>query len=307
MEETTDKDDKNKSGAKGSRGKGRKTPQPISVPVSEDKGRDKGGGDDGGNARAENGGGGGGADALVGVGITLVWKRGQSPRIKRIRGPPASESDLQEGDELVSVDSHPVAGEQHYIVVGWLQGRAGEAVTLTVNRNGEPIKVELVRCVQPPPSNVGDLDPAAESGPAGAGADNSPTDSARGRRARASANPPPEPPPPTVATPLLPARILGFETPSFFTKKSPPPTPMIEGDFDDGPPPAPAGAADGTVEQCAPRHPLLPHPPCNPSPPYSTHSDRDFTPHPSIAPTPYSTMGGVWGIEGTKEGGGGGV
>ena len=231
-------------------------------------------------SRPESGGGatnGTAADeGLVGVGITLVWKRAQpqdmtSPgrsssrsepgpgrvRIKKIRGPPASLSELQPGDELLGVDGRPVAGEEHRAVVGWLQGRLGEPVTLTVARGDRTWDVPLVRCRQPPPSTAGDAEPpppppplappsarsqAAASAAVGSGR----------RRAAAEESPQftsPRPPAPAPAAAADAGPLaFGFEIP-FFTRKGPPAgTRLVPGEFEDDEPegpPARPDAADG--------------------------------------------------------------
>ncbi len=112
---------------------------------------------------------------------------------------------------LPQVDGRAVAGVPHRTVVSWLQGRAGDPVTVTVSRPSRPEAwdVRLVRRVQPPqssPRGTGPLSPPAP-GDAGWGDE---SEDAVGLGAPAS--------------PAAPRVLeLGEELPPLYTKRGPGP------------------------------------------------------------------------------------
>jgi carboxyl-terminal processing protease len=77
--------------------------------------------------------------------MTLASRDGRVFIAEVMEGGPARDAGIRPGDELVSVDSAPVAGMGAEEVVGRVRGEVGTTVVLVVRREGMDHPVALAR------------------------------------------------------------------------------------------------------------------------------------------------------------------
>lgn len=86
----------------------------------------------------------------AGLGMTLVRARGVVSVATVTPSSPADESGLRPGDRIVSVDDHPVRGEDAATVAGWIAGPEGTTVRLAWHSRGRARQAEVERALVPP-------------------------------------------------------------------------------------------------------------------------------------------------------------
>lgn len=81
----------------------------------------------------------------IGAYLEADYETGYAKISGIIEGTPASKADVQVGDYIVEVNGEDVYGWQLTEVVAVVRGEEGSTVTLTLNRNGEELEVDIVR------------------------------------------------------------------------------------------------------------------------------------------------------------------
>ncbi len=86
----------------------------------------------------------------AGLGMTVVRARGVVAIQTVTPGSPADDAGLRPGDRIVSVDDHPVRGEDAATVAGWLAGPEGADVRLAWRSRGRARQADIERALVPP-------------------------------------------------------------------------------------------------------------------------------------------------------------
>lgn len=91
---------------------------------------------------------------FFGIGVTINRRNGRVYVLATIPDTPAERAGLRYGDAIVAIDGKPAANLDGTGVMEKVRGPRGEAVTLTVDRVGEPVPLEvrIVRDAVPLPS-----------------------------------------------------------------------------------------------------------------------------------------------------------
>ena len=84
---------------------------------------------------------------LEGIGAMVEQSGDYARVVSPLPGSPAEKVGVRPGDLIVQVDGEDVAGLDYLLVVGKVRGKAGTAVQLTIQREGEPelLKFDIVR------------------------------------------------------------------------------------------------------------------------------------------------------------------
>jgi carboxyl-terminal processing protease len=96
----------------------------------------------------------------IGVRIRIL---GEPPRLVIVGPPepgsPAARADIRAGDHILAINGHPTDGMSMEDVLGHMRGRAGERVSLEIERGSEPMPrtLDLVRAVIDVESVLGDV------------------------------------------------------------------------------------------------------------------------------------------------------
>ena len=84
---------------------------------------------------------------ITGVGVEMAYGESDAEIVvvAPTPGGPADEAGVRPADKITAVDGRPVAGLSLYEVADALQGPATSKVTVSVDRNGEPVNVDITR------------------------------------------------------------------------------------------------------------------------------------------------------------------
>ena len=90
------------------------------------------------------------ADVLgnyTGIGLHLLYnvQENKIEVLAPIKDTPAYKADIKTGDFVIAVNGTTYTGEQMQSAVNVIKGKAGEKVTLTIERNGETFDIDVVR------------------------------------------------------------------------------------------------------------------------------------------------------------------
>ncbi len=83
----------------------------------------------------------------IGIEVSLEGEEKQLTVMSPLVGTPAYKAGMRAGDKIVTIDGKPTAGKPLNEIVGWLRGKPGESVSLSVLRDGQddPLTFDLVR------------------------------------------------------------------------------------------------------------------------------------------------------------------
>ncbi len=95
----------------------------------------------------------------IGIEVILDGSEKQLTVMSPLVGTPAYKAGVQAGDRIVAIDGKSTAGRSLNDIVGWLRGKPGEPVSISVLREAhdEPIQFDLVRARIRVDSILGDL------------------------------------------------------------------------------------------------------------------------------------------------------
>ncbi len=95
----------------------------------------------------------------IGIEVNLEGENKELTVMSPLVGTPAYKAGVRAGDKIVAVDGKSTANRTLNDIVGWLRGKPGEPVTLSVLRAGQdnPLTFELVRAKIKVDSVLGDL------------------------------------------------------------------------------------------------------------------------------------------------------
>lgn len=86
-----------------------------------------------------------------GIGVYLDYSNGYLKVMRPMKGSPASNAGILQGDRIVAVDGRATADRTLEQVVSWIKGKVGTAVTITIERGDEEHltrrDVEMVRAI----------------------------------------------------------------------------------------------------------------------------------------------------------------
>lgn len=92
-------------------------------------------------------------NGIVGIAIGLTAHTVGAPAqlvVERVLpGGPAQAAGVQRGDEIITIDGHPVTGKTLRDITHIIRGKVGTSVTLTFSRKGQKRDVSLVRVEAP--------------------------------------------------------------------------------------------------------------------------------------------------------------
>ncbi len=83
----------------------------------------------------------------IGIEVSLEGEEKQLTVMSPLVGTPAYKAGMRAGDKIITIDGKPTAGKTLNEIVGWLRGRPGELVSLSIVREGQtdPLTFDLVR------------------------------------------------------------------------------------------------------------------------------------------------------------------
>lgn len=82
-----------------------------------------------------------------GVGLYLEYKEDQLIIMRPMKGTPAEEAGLRQGDEIIAINAEPTKEMAQEVAVAKVRGPSGTKVKLTIKRRNNLFDVELVRTV----------------------------------------------------------------------------------------------------------------------------------------------------------------